>query len=191
MVDGNIILFAVFAVYGFVFLFFTTIVTWFLSKKYPNFWLLNKFFVVCFLVVTVPATLSIVWQNYYDSTPNGKFQANVGYYPNAEIKDLQVFPERRGDHEQNNFVFIASQETVNRIVSNCFFEISETEAKEKFSSSEADYLKDFIGKINVRYYEKPAHETEGTGCLGGVSPSYLAYYSEKGNVYYQWNFEHF
>jgi energy-coupling factor transporter transmembrane protein EcfT len=191
MVDGNIILFVIFVVYGFIFLSVTTIVTWFLSKKFPKFWLINKMFVVCFLVVTVPVTLGIVWQNYYDSTPNGKFQANIGYYPNAEIKDLQVFPERRGDHEQNDFVFIASQETVNRIVSKCFFKISETEAKEKFSSSEADHLKDFIGKPNVRYYEKPAYEIAGTGCLGEVSPHCLAYDSESGNVYYQWNFEHF
>jgi hypothetical protein len=191
MIDGNIILFAVFVVYGFIFLSIATIITWLLSKKFPRLWRINKVLAVMFLGITIPVFGGMYLTGYYNSTPNGKFVTSVGFYPNAEIKDLQVFSEIRGEHEQNDFVFISNQETVNRIVGNCFFEISETEAKEKFSSSEADHLKDFIGKPNVRYYEKPTREIEGTGCLGEVSPHYLAYDSESGRVYYQWNFNHF
>ena len=183
------ILFFVFVFYGFVFFCITTIITWLLSKKFPTIWFYNKMIVGIFLIFTTPVFLGIIGQNYFDSLPNGKFTKNVGFYPTAAVRDLQVTSEISGDHTENNFLFSTDKETMNRILGKCFYEIPEVEAIENFSGNV--YLKEFSGKPTTKYYEKPAHDVEETGCMGDFSDSYIAYDEETGKTYFQWNWNDF
>lgn len=192
MVDGNIILFGVFAFYGFFFLLISTIITWFLSKKYPSLWLVNKTVVAFYLILTIPVFCGVLWQRYYDTTLNGKFSKAFGSRPNTEVlKDLQVVSVNEGELEQENFFFSTDKESFKKLVSNCFYEISEQEASNRFMSYNSLYLKNFIGKSKVVYYERPDHDIDETHCLSDGSNVLVTYDEETGNAYCQWNFIHF
>ncbi|MCU0239666.1 MAG: hypothetical protein MUC29_09505 [Pyrinomonadaceae bacterium] len=186
------ILFIVFAFYGFIFFAITSIITWCLSKKNPSLWYVNKIVLTIYLIITTLGFCDILLQKYYKTTIDGRFSKSFGFRPNTEIlKDLRVESIRKGDLEQENIFFSTDKESFKELINKCFYEISEAKAIEQFTSLEGNYLKDFIGKPKVRYYERPSYDVEETNCISDFSHVIVAYDEENGKVFYQWNFNHF
>lgn len=186
--SDNILLF-IFLFYSFIFLTVSTVITWLLSKKFPGLWLINKTIVGMFVVIWVTGISTVALQTYFGSLPSGVFRKSVGLPLPPEVTDLQAFTERRGDHEENHLTFLTNRETLDKILKACFYEIPKDEALEKMNSEENQYLKEFSGKSNVRYYERPSWDVGS--CMSDFSDSYIAYDEESGKTYFQWNFNHF
>jgi len=74
---------------AFVFLLFSTIITWLLSKKFPTVWFFNKGLVAICLAVSVAIISGLFLNHYLSSLPSGVFAKVTGFYPQIEKQSIK------------------------------------------------------------------------------------------------------
>ena len=173
---------------AFVFVATTSVIVWFLSNKYPNAWFLNKVVVVVLLIFTTSIVVGIIIEQSTYKLPSSVFKKHFGFSPTSGIENLQVSFEQKGEHYSERLNFKADKETFNKMLSQCFYEITSTEIRD----SADDGVKEFLKNPQTHYYEKPERDIEGTNCIGDFhSYSLIAYDEASGKAYFYWHYNDF
>ncbi len=177
---GDNIIVYVFVIYFFTFIAVLTPICWLFSKKFPVFWEGYKYFCgICLLFIGI-VFCGVVGQKYYETFPSSIFARNWGYHPTSNIKDLQVSTTESGDHTYVQLNFKTDRETVNKVLNDCFYEISEDEIKDLNDEN----IKEFLGSQQSHYYERPERDIKATGCIGDFTYKLIAYNDLSGKVYF-------